>query len=93
MSKSGILVALKEDERSLRTQTGHTPRFLELANTRPTCSLTAPFVRPNDAHGKAAKHKSMVDPSTAYNLFLNRPGRSRGAERTSHRVPAGSAHA
>ena len=35
--------------------------------SRPTCSLMAPFVRRNDAYGKAAKHKSMVDASTAYN--------------------------
>ena len=38
----------------------------------PTCSLIAPFVRRNDAHGKAARHKSMVDASTANSLFLNR---------------------
>ena len=40
--------------------------------SRPTCSLIAPFVRRNDAQGKAAKHRSMVDASTANSLFLNR---------------------
>ena len=40
--------------------------------SRITDYIIAPFVRRNDAHGKAARHKSMVDASTANSLFLNR---------------------